>query len=273
MVSFNPIHSTRSQSASAISFEIDQMFGVEVGPLDDRKGYVVYAGILSRRSEYFARAMKGPWKELEDQLITLHDFEPRIFEIYLNHVYTDRLPTMTDDDSEWEDLALTYVLCEWLQDCKAKDAIILAMLSKAQKSCSLRGDDPEIPGATAVQTIYLGTPDGSPARRLLTDIWTCSAHDCINEYYDVLPKDFLRDLTIYFLRESEGHGGCLIEESDGGEYLEIKEKKVDPSPNKKRKSPLNERVIKKPSSLRERARKSSKSPESVQDKSQDAAAP
>jgi hypothetical protein len=165
------------------------------------------------------------WKEAEEKRITLDDVEPQIFEIYLNHVYTGQLPTkepeeISDEDSrETLDLALTYILCERLQDTPAKYAILLAILSISQESSAGPGDT-DIPSVAAVQAIYNGTPDNSPTRRLITDLWACAAPEEITAEYDELPKEFLRDLTVFFLKKGDSNGGYDFKKSDGTEYLE-----------------------------------------------------
>lgn len=49
---------------------------MEVGSLS--KEFQVHKSLLVLYSEYFRKALEGPWKESEEQTITLEDVEPRI---------------------------------------------------------------------------------------------------------------------------------------------------------------------------------------------------
>ncbi|KAF2788104.1 hypothetical protein K505DRAFT_342376 [Melanomma pulvis-pyrius CBS 109.77] len=50
---------------------------VEVGP--EHKKYHVHKDLLTYHSEYFNKALNGPWKENEERLVTLDDIEPRTY--------------------------------------------------------------------------------------------------------------------------------------------------------------------------------------------------
>lgn len=46
---------------------------LEIGP--DRKTYYIHKALLSQHSNYFRKALQGPWKEAEEGVFTLDDVE------------------------------------------------------------------------------------------------------------------------------------------------------------------------------------------------------
>lgn len=96
--------------------------------------------------------------------------------LYYNLVYTD---------TPFQRLARMYVLGERLLDREFQDAVLSKMMSR----CDL-GD--ELPCATTIKIIYRGTPENSPARRLLADIhgWACTSVDEL----DLKHTEFIRDM-------------------------------------------------------------------------------
>jgi hypothetical protein len=149
-----------------------------------------------------------------------------------------------------------------------------------------------------VKEIYAGTTDESPARRLIRDIWVSAEASMIAESYADLPREFLRDLAVFFMSENTGvEFTSPLENTDGQEYLEEEkviavekvkvEDKVDDShgrtlfhfpasngdtnvpasnrdtnvPKKEVKRLPNGKAMKTPKSLVDRTRKSSGTPE------------
>jgi hypothetical protein len=49
---------------------------LKVGP--NQKAYHVHKALLTHHSEYFLKALEGPWKEAEERTVTLEDVEPTV---------------------------------------------------------------------------------------------------------------------------------------------------------------------------------------------------
>jgi hypothetical protein len=62
---------------------------VKIGSLG--KEFQVYRSLLVRHSEYFRKALAGPWKEAEEQAIILEDVEPRTCEYWSDRKYFEGL--------------------------------------------------------------------------------------------------------------------------------------------------------------------------------------
>ncbi|KAJ8112973.1 hypothetical protein OPT61_g4788 [Boeremia exigua] len=63
---------------------------VEVGP--DRIKYFVHRTLLEQHSEYFKKALNGPWKEAEDRTVRLEDVDCGAFGVFVDWLYTRKLP-------------------------------------------------------------------------------------------------------------------------------------------------------------------------------------
>ena len=73
-----------------------------IGP--QRQQYHVHKALITHHSEYFHKALNGPWKEAEDKTVVLDHVDPMIFDIFSHWLYAQKLPTQT----EWDRLAKTY---------------------------------------------------------------------------------------------------------------------------------------------------------------------
>ncbi|KAH6639639.1 hypothetical protein C7974DRAFT_410597 [Boeremia exigua] len=60
--------------------------------------YYVHKSLLTQHSEYFQRALNGSWKEAEEGVITLEDVECNTFDIFVEWLYTQKVPKKY---SEW----------------------------------------------------------------------------------------------------------------------------------------------------------------------------
>jgi hypothetical protein len=52
--------------------------------------------LITHHSEYFRNALKESWKEAEENTITIKDIEPAIFDIFVQWLYTQTLPTYSE---------------------------------------------------------------------------------------------------------------------------------------------------------------------------------
>lgn len=72
---------------------------VEVGP--DSQKYQAHKQLLEFHSDYYRAALNGKWTEAEET-IRLEDVEPGIFDIFIDWIYTQKLPATGD---EWKAVA------------------------------------------------------------------------------------------------------------------------------------------------------------------------
>lgn len=164
--------------------------------------------------------MNGNWKESDSRSVKLPKDDPATFGIYVNLLYTKQIPTKpTFANSrrvmlEYIHLARLYVLCEKLQDIEGKNSTIHAMLSTSRDNISVLRPN-------AIKTIYEGTPESSPARKMLLDMYVeygnnMSLHGGRGNY----PKQFLFDLAVQLLQSREFVGPKTLATCDIGKYQE-----------------------------------------------------
>ena len=84
------------------------------------------------------------------------------------------------------------MLSEKLQDITTKNAMMVVALATTK----LKGIENLwlSPDHHTVNTIYNGTPPGSPARRFVIDWWTAISIDSIFPHVQYFHKEFLKDL-------------------------------------------------------------------------------
>lgn len=143
------------------------MLTVVVGKEPNEKRFLVHEGFICARSEFFRRAINGPWVERDERLIKLLEDDPEIFATYINLVYTNNIATgpverpmdVTRISAEHAFLAKLYVLSEKLCDSVAKNTVISAFFAVGLEQTS--AGDTYSPGRDSIKLIYAGTPRGS----------------------------------------------------------------------------------------------------------------
>lgn len=88
-----------------------------------------------------------------------------------------------------------HVFAEKLQDVSAKNAILKATVQRTAQS-QIKDDKKVwfVPSLIVVNLVYYGTPETSPARRLLINIWSTLNFTAIFTAAKELHADFLADL-------------------------------------------------------------------------------
>jgi hypothetical protein len=170
--------------------------------------YKVHETLLSERSEFFASASKAEWKEGQEHRVPLPDDTPSIVDLYVQWTYSGKIlsrktPVEEEGADEQErknesafDLLIGgFVFGEKIQDGNFKDAVLDALVHTVttpnEKGVCW------YPTKSWVDQAYVGTPEGSPIRRLLVDMYTYHGKaDWLDGQKNV---DFLADLA-----------GCLL---------------------------------------------------------------
>jgi hypothetical protein len=215
------------------------MVMIRVGQEPDHTDFMAHESFLTARSEFFRRAMNGNWEEATTRVVKLPDDKSDTFGLYLNAIYTgelttirktrEQLATLSHDEfkmhimAEYQEIFLLYVLAEKLQDRVTKNAAITAVLAVSR----LRSADNywTTPSVDIVNTVYTGTPRSSPARRLITDMWsTYSVRHLVWTFYHAkVHKDWVNDM-IEALEEKrplkQGVGGNAATKKGVQAYLE-----------------------------------------------------
>ena len=108
--------------------------------------------------------MNRNWRESVERIVDLPDEDPSIFKPYMNLIYSGTIPTVlttaSSHDTEYLNISRLYVLCEVLQDTKAKSITADAILLKSRTRPD--GGIITFARADAVRTIYDGHLYGVP---------------------------------------------------------------------------------------------------------------
>ena len=182
--------------------------------------YHLNAFPLIHRSRFFRAALRGGWKEAAEKTIRLPEEHVCEFDRYLSLVFFGTVAVGNNDDkkvrlekpallarenTQYRKLLELYLLCDRLQDRKAQNHIIDAVLEQSQTWHDLRGpddgetdndDEEEVaeeeeeeeeeeaitsepiepthiyPGLDEISLIFENTLKSAGMRRLLVDIWS-----------------------------------------------------------------------------------------------------
>jgi hypothetical protein len=145
--------------------------------------YKVRETLLSERSEFFASASKAEWKEGQEHRVPLPDDTPPIVDLYVQWIYSGKILSRKTpveevgadeeeckNESAFDLLIGGFVFGEKIQDGNFKDAVLDALVHTVttpnEKGVCW------YPTKSWVDQAYMGTPEGSPIRRLLVDMYT-----------------------------------------------------------------------------------------------------
>ena len=173
---------------------------------NSKEGIKISPWLLSKSSEFLKTALKKEWKEGQERVIPLPEEKQDIFDIYLQWLYSNKifLPSHAcSGDRRYNVLAHLYVLGERLIDDTFQDTVMNAVIA------ALRERQPDgvhyDPSIYAIWTVYEGTPENSPIRRLLVDLALerrgAPQVAAINPRF--LSSEFLKDFCIGLLKDRE----------------------------------------------------------------------
>ncbi|KAM0701519.1 hypothetical protein Q7P35_009770 [Cladosporium inversicolor] len=191
----------------AYDFNPDDIVILLVGP--EKQNIIVHSPRMTAHSEFFAAALKKEWDEGYIRGVKLPEEEPEIMVYYIEHVYSNKLPTDVyattspgeDKAQGYKLLAQIYVVAERLLDSDCRNRILQEFLRFRNLLCTTghRWN----PTCVPINIIYEGTTPGSPDRRLLVDIHAGYAR---GDWYPrdiTLDPSFLMDLVCRLLRNVE----------------------------------------------------------------------
>ncbi|KAJ4365564.1 hypothetical protein N0V83_008184 [Neocucurbitaria cava] len=183
------------------------MLTVTVGTGAETVKFPVHEALLRKSSLFFDNAMKPEWaaSKLDPRDVDLTDEDPEVFKVYLHWLYMRTLPTVHRDlnlrgqKHEFDQLSNCYILGEKLMDVRFKNAILDGVVDAMNNTPFCTG---KMPGEASINIIYSGTSEGSPARRLLVDIWVMYAgENWIKHLTDKLPHEFVLEFSRALLKD------------------------------------------------------------------------
>ncbi|KAI4927500.1 hypothetical protein J4E85_006011 [Alternaria conjuncta] len=191
--------SSESDNDALSQFSDDDTVCVVVGQEPNLKKFFVDPYRICYCSKFFRNALRGGWNSAQTLEVTLKEENPRIFAWYLDTLYNGTKLSFQGQPWSFQPMSELYVLAEMLMDDSTKKSILAAI----RKRCESPQFGHSLPEPSAVRTIYDGTPESSPARRLMVDIFSQRASKERIEHWTTenLPKDFLLDLSVNLIAQ------------------------------------------------------------------------
>jgi hypothetical protein len=142
--------------------------------------------------------MKPEWTSMRGiQPTRVTGAESDIFKAYVQWLYSHHIDDATHDSEKWVKM---YVLGERFMDEVFQDDILkLMMCDCVEKN--------KYPVGPQINTVYEGTPEGSPARRLLVDFFVWAADKAWvkdRKFAESMPLEFINDVILALVDQRPG---------------------------------------------------------------------
>jgi hypothetical protein len=188
---------------------------VEVGPASLK--YEVHKALVTKHSEFFKKALAGPWKEADEHVVRLSNIEPSAFNIFMGWIYTGTIPGPTAQD--W----MVAGTCEnvphnvqpilggdllRLQACVVADQLVAPLFQQALNNAyvDLKVSKKKALIYESIIYAYANLPESCPILRLMVDsqcVYWRATHDTTSinsvqeiERRDELPHKFLVQVMV-----------------------------------------------------------------------------
>lgn len=225
----------------------------------EKSVFYVHQNLLRSHSPFFDAALSTLWREGKDGRIKLPDDEPAVLKAYIQFLYSGDLtfsPIRTvrttaafmnnEDESEYIALAELYALGEKLMDRTFKNRVIDRLFTMSCPDNTVANEQRH-PIGTVVDMIYKSTVAGSPARRLMVELYFWKgAEDWVLGRPEDNNTEFLMDLTQVLLRRTNRRSNRLVGDHGPDPFDDIfaslsfhEVASEEPATSKKRKASLS----------------------------------
>ena len=168
-----------------------------------------HEAVLTEQSLFFRTALSKKWREGGSREIELPHDDYDVVAAYVDWLYFGKIaskpiapPELPIDDGEYDFLARLYSFGEKIQADLFCNTVVDAMTLKTDV---LAADGTRtFPSHAAIAALYSGTPNDSPARRFLVDMYVeFGTEKWIPDEADLNHVEFLTDLTRALLVKSK----------------------------------------------------------------------
>ncbi|KAK0304218.1 hypothetical protein LTR01_007574 [Friedmanniomyces endolithicus] len=176
---------------------------VEVVVGAEKRTFHVHETLLRSRSAFFEAALSKEWKEGQARKVELLDDDVRAFEGYSRWLYTGKLAVVKSDQrTDYELLAMLCGFGEKIIDHRFQNCVLDAIVAGTRINVpkATGGVHKEFPGQNTVDRVYKATPKGSPARRLVLDMYTLKGNENWIRPGEKFSHEFLLDLVSALLK-------------------------------------------------------------------------
>jgi hypothetical protein len=192
----------------------ENMITFKVG-LNGNAVFLVPEDRIRASSEFADAAMRGPWRESQERVIALPDFDRQTFGIYFQWLITGVVhsKTLRDDENNNATVSTWTCLCQeilgllrlfdlgyYLLDTDFRDTLSNVLIQcTSELHCDVR-----ILPLCYGSRFYEKTPDGSPTRKLVTDLVVWNIDEDTLPYLErerkTMDSDFAMDLLLAMTR-------------------------------------------------------------------------
>lgn len=155
---------------------------------EEGKEFMLHTDVASRSSKFFAAATNRDWRESRQNRVNLVELEVKEFEQYLQWLSTHDHSFL--DGIHFTQLARLYILGDFLDDSAFRVFILNIFVKQAV-------EDNVYPAHTTVILTCEQTPESSPLRKIIVEIWnTASIKSLANRLTSTekdVPKEFIAD--------------------------------------------------------------------------------
>jgi len=189
------------------------MVVLTVGAEPDQRVFQVHQKLLCRKIEYFEKMLNGQFKEATTNSATFPEDDPECFDTLMGWVYHGRLPQLAiiqqDGFYSWNwRPPQFYVLADKFGLHELMDRVI-DQITKFLNTCGI------VPSARVYGMVHSSTPEGSPLRRLYSELFVYNlinhskslGDEISRKYKDLLEScpDLARDVVSVLLASN----GCF----------------------------------------------------------------
>ncbi|KAK3112819.1 hypothetical protein LTR53_010500 [Teratosphaeriaceae sp. CCFEE 6253] len=198
MASLNDVRCLVDSEPVGAGPTIDIIVGIE------RRVFLVHEQLLCSRSAFFQAALNKEWKEGQKRKVELPEEDCSDFSRYVHWLYSGKLAVkQSTGEPLYHVRVALYILGEKIIDSRFQDSVVNAIIATTRETVG--PGNRVYPNMRNVRRIYKNTPEGSPARRLLVDMYAIKAHPLF--FHGEKPQDdmcqFFFDLSCALMEKRE----------------------------------------------------------------------
>lgn len=156
-----------------------------------QKEFTLYTDVACRSSKFFQAALSKGWKESLSNRVILREITTIHFQAYLQWL-------CTNDPSHLEAINMSravdlYIVGDYLDDSAFRTAMLKTFVQEAI-------DKHEYPGDILVTKVWDNTPESSPLRKMVLEIWITESIKTLAERFAKFDKNYPKAFIVECLR-------------------------------------------------------------------------
>ena len=158
---------------------------------EKQKEFTLYTDVACRSSKFFQAALSKGWKESLQNRVTLREITTIHFQACLQWLSTND-PSHLEAISRGRAVDL-YILGDYLDDSAFRTAMLKTFVREAI-------DKFQYPRDTLVTQVWESTPEGSPLRKMVLEIWITESIEKLAERFAKSDRNYPKAFIVECLR-------------------------------------------------------------------------